>query len=333
MSDKILWRKLTSNDMNAISGAAAPGGGGGGAKHIALGVDSRDFPIMDFLNVSSCQDIDIKIEPITGLIEQKNITFSSQQNRRGGEWRIARQHLDRYPLWTPKYGFPRGANDYNDQNPPVIFIIKISNEYHVRFCMLSEVINISPSLKSIIESSRKNSGIEDFEQSMGNVFKIRIPPPTEESRISPSQTSRQVSQIRIPPVQISPPQTTSSVVTRYIRDSRYGEELKELYEHKCCFCETLIERPHDTPYVESCHIKPLNDGGPDAIENLLILCPNHHIEFDYGSISIDPRDLTLKHINRRNSLHGKQIVLRHQVNIDYLRYHFTNWRANKLMGY
>lgn len=333
MSDKILWRKLTFNDMNAISGAAAPSGGGGGAKHIALGVDSSDFPIMDFLNVSSCQDIDIPIEPIPGLIERKNITLSSRLERRGGEWRIARQHLDRYPLWTPKYGFPRDANDYDDPNPPIIFIIKISDEYHARFCMLSELNNISPSLKNIIESSIKNSGIEDFDQDMGDIFGIRIPPPYDESRISPPRAPSQASQTLALPTQVSPPQTTSSTVTRYIRDSRYGEELKEIYEYKCCFCENLIERPHDTPYVESCHIKPLNDGGFDVKENLLILCPNHHIEFDYGSISIDPSNLTLKHINRQNELNGKEIELRHQVNIEYLEYHFTKWRGHRLMGY
>ncbi len=319
--------------MNAISGSAAPGGGGGGAKHIALGVDSPDFPINDFLNVTRSQDVIIKIEPIPGLIEQKNITFSSQVDRRGGEWRIARQHLDRYPLWKQQYGFPDDAGQYNDDNPPLIFIIKISNDYHARFCMLSELEIISPWLKNIINSSIKNSGIEDYNQGMGDIFRIRVPPPSDESRILHPITPIQPSQSQTTPAQESQPQTTTSLVTRYIRDSKFGKELKELYDYKCCFCEMLLERPHDTPYVESCHIKPRNEGGPDIKENILILCPNHHIEFDYGSISMDPSDLTLRHINIRNMLDGVQITLKHYVDRNYLEYHFTLWSKGKLMGY
>ena len=333
MSDKILWRKLTFNDMNAISGAAAPGGGGGGAKHIALGVNKPNFAIKDFLNVNVCQDITITIEPIPGLIEQQNIIVSSQESRRGGEWRIARQHRDRYPLWEPQYGFPNDSTQYDHTNPPIIFIIKISNEYHARFCMLSELDNLSSLLKNIIETSKNNSGIEDFEQNMGGIFQIGVAPSSDESRIFHPAIPEQPSQSQPSPYQSSRPQTTTSNVTRYIRDSKYGKELKELYDYSCCFCGMLIERPHDIPYVESCHIKPLNEGGPDVKENILILCPNHHIEFDYGSISLNPNDLTLKHINQENVLNGRQIDLRHNVDDICLNYHLSKWSNRKLMGY
>ena len=49
MSMFVLWKRLTSNDFNAMNGLASPHGRGGGARHIALGVRTRAFPIEQFL--------------------------------------------------------------------------------------------------------------------------------------------------------------------------------------------------------------------------------------------------------------------------------------------
>ena len=47
----------------------------------------------------------------------------------------------------------------------------------------------------------------------------------------------------------------------------------------------------DTPaglYAEGAHIKPLGKphNGPDEVENILCLCPNHHVLFDRGAIGV-----------------------------------------------
>lgn len=333
MSDKVLWRKITATDMKAITGAAAPSGSGGGAKHIALGVSSRDFPILEFLNVPHCQDVDLRIEPISGLVEETDMEFSCQPERRGGEWRISRQHKDRYPLWTSVHGFPEDLEEYDLENPPVILIARISDRYHARFCMLSEMEGVSSDLKEAIEQSSKNSGIVDFEESMGSMFKLRIPPRTDESRISPIEPTPTAPDTQAPGPPPGPPERTTAKVTRYIRDSRYGKELKALYEYKCCFCDVTLERSHDNPYVESCHIRPLNENGPDEKDNLLILCPNHHVELDYGTISIDPSNFTLSHINSEDELNGKNLSLKHEIDSEYLEYHFSRHRERNLMGY
>ncbi len=38
------------------------------------------------------------------------------------------------------------------------------------------------------------------------------------------------------------------------------------------------------------HIQPLGvpHNGPDELPNLLCLCPNHHVMFDFGGFVIDP---------------------------------------------
>lgn len=153
--DKVLWRKLTKNDMNAINGLAAPAGGGGGAKHIALGVSSRDFPINEFLGVTACRNVTIDVQSVPGLVEKGSIIFTCNPSRRNGEWIISQQHLDRYPLWTQKHGFPSDFNDEDSPDRPVIFIFRIAGEYHARFCTVSQLDTLLPRYGPAIKLSSK----------------------------------------------------------------------------------------------------------------------------------------------------------------------------------
>ncbi len=48
-------------------------------------------------------------------------------------------------------------------------------------------------------------------------------------------------------------------------------------------------------YAEAHHIIPLGNPhrGPDIKENLLVLCPNHHVMLDYGAIELQTEKLFL----------------------------------------
>ena len=35
--------------------------------------------------------------------------------------------------------------------------------------------------------------------------------------------------------------------------------------------------------------------GPVAAENALVLCPNHRADFEHGTVTVDPRTLTVDH--------------------------------------
>lgn len=177
MSDKILWHKIMRTDMLAITAEAAPSGTGGGARHIVLAVNRDEFPIHDFLNVTQCQDMEIAIQPIHGIVGPVRMEFACLASRRRGEWRIARQYNERYPLWTEQHGFPRDIDSYDANDPPVILIIRISNKYHARFCMLSKLDEIADSLQGIIASSGRNSGIETCKREWGAILRESIPPP------------------------------------------------------------------------------------------------------------------------------------------------------------
>ena len=49
-------------------------------------------------------------------------------------------------------------------------------------------------------------------------------------------------------------------------------------------------------YSEAHHIIPLGHphNGPDTSENLVVLCPNHHVMCDYGAIELSIDLLTIK---------------------------------------
>ena len=72
----------------------------------------------------------------------------------------------------------------------------------------------------------------------------------------------------------------------YKRDNKTIAQLKILRDFKCQICGTSILKNNGEFYVEAAHIKSKRDKGIEIPDNILILCPNHHKEFDYGSRQI-----------------------------------------------
>ena len=62
--------------------------------------------------------------------------------------------------------------------------------------------------------------------------------------------------------------------------------LKLLHNFKCQICGITIQKKNGGFYIESAHIKEKSKAGPETPDNILILCPNHHKEFDYGDRNI-----------------------------------------------
>ena len=106
--------------------------------------------------------------------------------------------------------------------------------------------------------------------------------------------------------------TTSSP----IRDQKLAKQVKELYEYKCQICDIQINVPTGF-YAESAHIKPLGKPhhGPDKVENIICLCPNHHVMFDNYTFTIDDNfDL----IGIEGSL---KVDENHNIDQQFLKYH------------
>lgn len=104
---------------------------------------------------------------------------------------------------------------------------------------------------------------------------------------------------------------------RIIRDSANAQYVKKLYQYKCQIC--LIQIKSVTGYyAEAAHIKALGKPhfGPDVIENMICLCPNHHVMFDLGVITIN-NDLSLIGAVS-GSLHTER---EHRIDRSCLAYH------------
>ncbi|MBS4538231.1 HNH endonuclease [Clostridium sp. D2Q-11] len=111
-------------------------------------------------------------------------------------------------------------------------------------------------------------------------------------------------------------------VTR--RDYVIVNYLKEIYNNSCQVCGIKLSLGNDIYYSEVHHIKPLSCNGPDILENMLVLCPNHHKLFDRGAITINIENKKVIHIDAKNNINTLSLTLKHKVDKSYVNYHNYN---------
>lgn len=123
------------------------------------------------------------------------------------------------------------------------------------------------------------------------------------------------------------PERKDSIVKRIVRDTKIIKYLKVKYEDKCQICGRSILLPNEKKYSEGHHLKRLGGThcGPDTKDNVIILCPYHHTEFDYGSIAINPMDNKIIHIDKNNEYYGQKLnYQRTDLNKEFISYHYKN---------
>ena len=129
-------------------------------------------------------------------------------------------------------------------------------------------------------------------------------------------------------VEESPPiynktERVETTIQRIIRDTHVSLYVKRMYNFQCQVCRTEIHTNAGL-YMEAAHIQPVGrpHDGPDIIENMLCLCPNHHVMFDFGGFSISD-DLVL--IGIKGKLYKQP---KHPIDSRYLRYHREHFTVN-----
>lgn len=88
------------------------------------------------------------------------------------------------------------------------------------------------------------------------------------------------------------PSTVVQTTVRVIRDTKVSRHVKTLHLNECQVCGAVLEVPGGR-YSEAAHIRPPGrpHNGPDVVDNVLCLCPNHHVLFDRGSICVDANNI------------------------------------------
>jgi len=78
----------------------------------------------------------------------------------------------------------------------------------------------------------------------------------------------------------------------YKRDNKTIAQIKFLRNFQCQICGTSILKKDGTKYIEAAHIKAKNKKGRETPDNIILLCPNHHKEFDYGDLIINEHSVS-----------------------------------------
>jgi len=119
-----------------------------------------------------------------------------------------------------------------------------------------------------------------------------------------------------------PPPKIKSEVTRFIRDTQKTKELKKMYQDRCQICNYRLETKNNTHYSEVHHLHPLHDGGDDDFNNMIVLCPTHHAEFDYVAIGIaeDQKTILDRHMKKVGIVNTKK---GHQISMKNILFHLN----------
>ncbi|TMR94757.1 HNH endonuclease [Nonomuraea basaltis] len=117
------------------------------------------------------------------------------------------------------------------------------------------------------------------------------------------------------------PQRRQSTTMRVIRDSVLAQQIKDLHGHHCQICGVRLRLP-DGSYAEGAHIRPVGQphNGPDEPGNILCLCPNDHVLFDRGGLTLTDDLLIFDEVagQVRGSL---RLAPQHVINIAHVAYH------------
>lgn len=124
-------------------------------------------------------------------------------------------------------------------------------------------------------------------------------------------------------VAYSAPKRREMTVQRLVRDTAQARRIKALYDYQCQICGTRLEGLVG-PYAEAAHIRPLGapHHGSDSPDNILCLCPNHHVLLDHGGVGIG-EDLSLIGADGRLTVHPQ-----HQISEYHLHYRREHYQVN-----
>ncbi len=276
MSNYVLWRRLTETDFNAMHGTASPHGRGGGAMHVALGVGNETFPIDKFLNARGRSNITIKTAAHPGKHDDSSLTFSSNPDRRGGEWLIRDQFSHRHPAWSEAAGFPAA---YNQSDPPYVFVFRVGDAFHVRFSTANRLSKLQPATRpqGLLSESK---GIRPAPTTL--LAALSVPLQTLLNTFT-DQAGDYASEPFDPKNVTDGRQRVVAAILQRLGQRAFRRKLLSAYEMQCA-----VTRCNTVWVLEAAHITPYRGLKTNAVSNGLLLRADIHTLFDLALISIEP---------------------------------------------
>ncbi len=86
------------------------------------------------------------------------------------------------------------------------------------------------------------------------------------------------------------------------RNQNLVEKLQRIYSGRCQICQWNPINDYDTELCHGHHIQWLSRGGTDEIQNMVLLCPNHHVAVHRLDAPLDYSDFSFDFGTHRDSL-------------------------------
>jgi hypothetical protein len=127
---------------------------------------------------------------------------------------------------------------------------------------------------------------------------------------------------------VSPENPKYRMVRRKEFDRDYDQlnDLKKKYDYACQICGMSVRLGKGRYFCEAHHLRPLGGihQGKDTEGNVIIVCPNHHAEFDFflfAILDIASGKGKLEHMYRDLATTERSITVKHKLdkeNLDYI---------------
>lgn len=123
------------------------------------------------------------------------------------------------------------------------------------------------------------------------------------------------------------PKQTQRTVTVFERDSDLVKKLKNQYNDFCQICNYRIKKSNGGHYSEVHHFWPLQYGGDDNVKNMLVVCPNHHKEFDLCAIALLEDGISVIDSNKK-VISTLKISQGHKIDQKNINFHLNRFERN-----
>lgn len=112
------------------------------------------------------------------------------------------------------------------------------------------------------------------------------------------------------------PARQAQVTYRILRETEMARKIKLLHKNECQICALALE-VSGKRYAEAHHLMPLGTphSGPDIPSNIIVVCPNCHVQLDYFSVYIEIDKL--------------QNIGNHAIGEEYVNYHNERVKPKK----
>lgn len=220
---------------------------------------------------------------------QKHFPFNGFQNNRYSiNLRAEKQFSILFPV-------PLSADNYKANSstrivPQVGFTYKDS--IFAEQILYDELIELSSA--GILQSDYKKLS-DIYEYYTGKTFKLLYLSPDEKEQEELAKyykKTRTKEEILEDLKNLQPTDSEEIFVNQktYKRDNKTIAQIKILREFKCQMCGATIIKKDGSKYIEAAHIKAKHQKGRETLDNIILLCPNHHKEFDLGDRIIRSHD-------------------------------------------